>query len=344
VTYADDPHTPGQANVRGTHTIYDNDGRVTETDRVANLVITVTTQNNVSSSQLTSVGAVLSYTPSVFNDLGQVTSSRDAAGQTTLFAYDNAGHQTSVTDALNKTTSSAYDAVGRQISTTDALLHKTQYVFNGDGQMVKTIFANGSTSQVAYDTNGRKSSETDPMGLTTNFGYDAQGHLASVMLPAVVDPENSNAVTVPTTKYAHDNFGNMTSITDAKGRVTSFTFDQFGHQLTRTLPIGQSEPSTFDAFGRLDTHTDFKGQKEVYHYNSLGRNDTQTFFAAGSQIQVDAECRWHHPERRLCIASGAASRTELGGLLLLSAEIYAATVRNDGAVRRYGFQSKPRLL
>jgi hypothetical protein len=114
--------------------------------------------------------------------------------------------------------------------------------------------------------------------------------------------------------------------------------------LTRTLPIGQSEPSTFDAFGRLDTHTDFKGQKEVYHYNSLGRNDTQTFFAAGSQIQVDAECRWHHPERRLCIASGAASRTELGGLLLLSAEIYAATVRNDGAVRRYGFQSKPRLL
>jgi RHS repeat-associated protein len=283
VTYADDPHTPGQANVRGTHTLYDVDGRVTETDRVANLVITVTTQNNLSSSQLTSVGAVLSYTTSVYNDLGQVTSSRDAAGQTTLFAYDNAGHQTSVTDALNKTTSSAYDALGRQISTTDALLHKTQYIYNGDGQMVKTIFANGSTSQVAYDTNGRKSSETDPMGLTTNFGYDAQGHLASVMLPAVVDPENNSTVTVPTTKYAYDMYGNMTSITDAKGRVTSFTFDQFGHQLTRTLPLGQSESSTFDAFGRLDTHTDFKGQKEVYHYDSLGRNDTQTFFAAGSQ-------------------------------------------------------------
>jgi YD repeat-containing protein len=210
--------------------------------------------------------------------------------------------------------------------------------------MVKTIFADGSTSQVAYDTNGRKSSETDPMGLTTYFGYDAQGHLASVELPAVVDPENNNVVTVPTTTYAYDNFGNMTSITDTKGRVTSFTFDQFGHQLTRTLPMGQSESSTFDAFGRLDTHTDFKGQKEVYYYDSLGRNDTQTFYAAGSQIQVEAECRWHRPERRLCIASGAASRTQLGGLLLLSTEIYAATGANAGAVPGYGFQSKPRLL
>jgi YD repeat-containing protein len=124
------------------------------------------------------------------------------------------------------------------------------------------------------------------MGLTTNYGYDAQGRPARVMLPAVVDPENGSAVIVPATNYAYDSFCNMTSITDAKGRVTSFTFDQFGHQLTRTLPMGQSESSTFDAFGRLDTHTDFKGQREVAHYDSLGRTDTQAFFAAGSQTGV----------------------------------------------------------
>lgn len=89
VVYADDPHVPGQADVHGTHTYYDSDGRVTQTDRLDNLVLTVSTTNGVSTSQFVSAGAVLSSTSSTYNDLGQVTASLDAAHQPTTYQYSS---------------------------------------------------------------------------------------------------------------------------------------------------------------------------------------------------------------------------------------------------------------
>ena len=41
-TYTDDPHLPGEPT-NGTHTIYDQNGNVIGTERLANVVITVTT-------------------------------------------------------------------------------------------------------------------------------------------------------------------------------------------------------------------------------------------------------------------------------------------------------------
>jgi YD repeat-containing protein len=89
-TYTDDRHAPGQADVHGTHTIYDSMGRVIETDRLDNLVISVTSSNGIFNSQWVSNGAVLSTTTSTYNDLGQLTSSTDAAHHTTQYQYDAA--------------------------------------------------------------------------------------------------------------------------------------------------------------------------------------------------------------------------------------------------------------
>jgi RHS repeat-associated protein len=282
VSYTDDTHVSGQSDVHGTHTIYDSMGRATETDRLDNVVISVTTTNGVSSSQLVSSGALLSSTKSTYNDLGQVTQSTDAANQPTKYQYDAAGRQTSVTDALTETTSTGYDAAGRATTTTDALGHVTQQVFDGDDKVVKTIFADGSYTQTAYDFGGRQASVTDQMARTTQYQYDTPGRLTAVVLPGVTDPSSGKTVN-PTTNYSYDNYGNLTQIKDALTRTTNFSFDAFGHQLTRTLPMTQSESMTYDAYGRLATHTDFKGQQEVYHYDSLGRNDTKTFYPPGSQ-------------------------------------------------------------
>ena len=280
-TYADDAHVPGQADVRGTHTIFDSSGRVTETDRVDGLVITVTTSNGVSSSQVQSAGTVLSRMKTTFNDLGQVTQKTDAAGQPTLYQYDADGRETAVTDALSETVSTSYDAAGRLASTTDGAGHITQYVYNADGKTLKTIFADGTFTQVSYDNEGRQISQTDQMGSTTKYQYDAEGRITAVLLPTVVDPQSGNLANA-TTYYAYDAYDDPTQIRDAKGQITQFTFDQFGNQLTQTLPMGQVESTSYDAFGRQAMQTDFKGQNEVLHYDSLGRVDTKTFYAAGS--------------------------------------------------------------
>jgi RHS repeat-associated protein len=102
-----------------------------------------------------------------------------------------------------------------------------------------------------------------------------------VILPTVYDPQAQQYVP-PTTTYVYDAYGDMTTMTDAKGRTRQFAYDAFGHELSRTLPLGQVETTTYDAYGREATFTDFKGQEEVIHYDSLGRNDTKTFYAAGS--------------------------------------------------------------
>lgn len=281
VSYSDDAHVPGQTTVRGTHTIYDSMGRVTETDRLDNIVIIVSTSSGVSNSQVTSQGNVVSITKSAYNDLGQVTQSTDAANQPTLYQYDAAGRQVAVTDALNETTLTAHDAAGRETSTTDALNHTTQYFYDADGKQTQTLFADGTSTQTAYDSLGRKSSTTDQMGRTTNYQYDAQGHLTSVILPTVYDPL-AQKLTQPTTQYGYDPYGNMFKITDANQHVTQFTFDQFGHQLTRTLPMGQTENATYDSFGRENISTDFKGQQTQNHYDSLGRLYEKDFYAAGA--------------------------------------------------------------
>jgi RHS repeat-associated protein len=291
--YADDPHVDGQPS-NGTHTIYDVMGRVVETDRLANVVIGIVTQNGISTSALVSAGTVLSTSKSVYNDLGQVTQATDEAGATTQYQYDAAGHQTAVINALGQTTQFQYDADGRQTATIDALRHTTATVYDADGRVVQTIFADGTTKSTTYDSQGRVSAETDQMGQTTNYQYDASGRLTAVIAPAVSDPHFSNQVTDPTTSYQYDAYGNLILVTDAMVRQTSsgtvehyrqtaYTYDQFGHQLTHTLPMGQVEQTTYDAFGRTDTHTDFAGQQSKVQYDPLGRVALDSFFAANSQ-------------------------------------------------------------
>ena len=76
VIYADDPHKPGEP-CDGTHTTYDQAGDVIGAERLANVVITVSTANGISSSVLTSVGQVLSMSTTTYNAAGQVVQTVD---------------------------------------------------------------------------------------------------------------------------------------------------------------------------------------------------------------------------------------------------------------------------
>jgi RHS repeat-associated protein len=281
VIYQDDAHLDGQQTILGTQTIYDLNGRVVGTERLSNLQIEISTVNGVSNSNVISTGSLLSTASTIYNDLGQVVSSTDAANQTTYFRYDAAGRQIAAIDPLTHEADSAYDSAGHLSSTTDTLGHVTHYFYDAGGNIVRTIYADGSSTQASYDSSGRQSSSTDQMGWTTNYQYDARGRVTEVISPLVFDPETTQTVQ-PTPQYGYDAYGDMASAQDAKGRITSFTFDQFGHEVTHTLPNGQTESTSYDAFGRLLSSTDFDGQVTRYQYDSLGRVDMKTFYAQGS--------------------------------------------------------------
>jgi YD repeat-containing protein len=63
-----------------------------------------------------------------------------------------------------------------------------------------------------------------------------------------------------TTQYAYDTENNLTSITDAKGRVTSFHYDAYRRVTETDFPSSYNETYGYDAIGNLTSKTDSNGQ------------------------------------------------------------------------------------
>jgi YD repeat-containing protein len=278
--YTDDPHLPGKP-ANGTHTIYDQTSNVTGTEELANVVITVTTVSGVSSSALTSAGAILSTTSTSHDAAGRVAQTVDASGMITNNTYDNVGNLTATTEIVNgvsRTTTSVYNALGQVTSTTDALGNRTQYQYNGAGQVTLTTFADGSTIVDRYDTQGNKIAEIDQNEVETDYQYNQFGELTAVVEPSVTNPVNGQSVN-PTYLYAYDIYGDQISTTDALGRVTQYGFDQFGHMVSETLPGTQTETWVYNPLGEMTSSTDFDGNVTHYGYDGLGRLTTKTIYA-----------------------------------------------------------------
>jgi RHS repeat-associated protein len=296
VEYATDPFVLGQADpIRGTHTVYDDLGRVKATERVTGLVIGVTTAGGHSTATLDNKGTLVSSSETYFDAAGRVDhtiqfANSPTAKANTQYEYDKAGRQTAVVTYLDATftvanstrTETRYDAAGRTIAQIDAAKVATTFRYDGDGRGTKTTFADGAYVETKYDGQGRKIAETVLADLTTGktqateFKYDALGRLTSVLQPAVVNGK-TGATVRPETKYAYDDYGNQKTITDAHGRVTAFEHDWAGRQTKRTLPavggVKASEVKAYDKYGSLDHYTDFKGQQQdfVYDYQVAGK-------------------------------------------------------------------------
>jgi RHS repeat-associated protein len=279
---------PSQAEVAGvgTHTTYDKLGRVTLTERYDGIAIRLTGGGDEYAAAVAKdennkliTGTLLSKTETHYDDVGQVDYTVSATGAKTAYAYDKLGRQTHVTvddGTYAVTTETRYDAAGRavKVSAASDVLGKdaqgqptvvqsvwTETEYDADGRAVATLHADGTATQVTYDAEGRKASETDALGRVTAFGYDDKsGRLTSVTQPEV--PDHLGVKTSPVTKYGYDPYGNLTSITDALGRVTTFTFNAYGQQTSRVLPFDDPaervfETKTYDGFGNLDTSFDY---------------------------------------------------------------------------------------
>ena len=206
--YTDDPHLAREP-ADGTHTIYDQNGNVIGTERLSDLVITITTTGGNSTSAFTSDTGILSTTSTSYDAAGRVTQTVDASGLITNNTYDNVGNVIETDEIVNgvtRTTTSTYDVLGRVTSTTDALGNKTQYQYNAAGQVTKTIFADGSSIIDKYDSQGNKIAEIDQNGLETDYQYNQYGQLTEVIEPAVLNPA-TGAVVNPTYYYTYDIYG-----------------------------------------------------------------------------------------------------------------------------------------
>ena len=283
----------------------DNIGRTTtyEYDTSGRL-ITVTDPDNETST----------YT---YDGTGRMETLTDRRGITFLTnTYDTSSRVVMQTRADNSTFEFDYTVNGSgQVTQTD-VTNPAGFVrrltFNSAGYITSDIRAYGEADQQTTTYSRATSSNLisnidDPLGRATELGYDSHGNLTSLTRLAGTDDAVTTtytyestynyflaSVTNPlshTTTLNHDEFGNVTKITDPLGHATAMTYNPAGQLLSVadplanqtslsydggdlikiTNPLGNWSSRFVDGAGRVMSVTDASGHSTTYAYDGMNR-------------------------------------------------------------------------
>jgi YD repeat-containing protein len=194
------------------------------------------------------------------NRLGTVTLQ---SGETIAYDYDEAGRiESQVTKAadgmVTGTVSYTYTANGSMDTVTDNKTGMTDYDYDPTtGALSRITYGNGSSIAYTYDLLGRTKTITE---------------------------KASASGTAYTTTYDYDTFGNLKSVLDPAGGLTTMKYD-VGNRLTeRSLPNGVKSVYQYDDLDRVKSITHTNAQGQVLASVSYGRNGIVTLHAYGNAV------------------------------------------------------------
>lgn len=177
-------------------------------------------------------------------------------------------------DASNRLTSVTVDLTPEDNAINDGRTYVTTYSYVGNSRQIDSISeTDGSRLDVGYDGQGRvatlqqtvasgvvrqttiaygsgATTITDPLGQATTLAYNADGSLAQFTAP----PAYVGAA-AQTWRFAYNVTGDVTSVTDGLGAVSSFAYDGSGNVVRSTDPLGNVVTRTYGAKNELLTET-----------------------------------------------------------------------------------------
>lgn len=120
---------------------------------------------------------------------------------------------------------------------------RTQTTYGSTGQVLTRTFVDTTIHVLPYATNGQSRTET--------YTWSPAGRLFSINGPRPVDAAGKDDIT----SFAYDTSGNLLSITDPLGFVTSFSgHDAHGRPASMTDANGVVTEFVYDQLGRLVQH------------------------------------------------------------------------------------------
>ncbi|MBQ4630117.1 MAG: RHS repeat protein, partial [Clostridia bacterium] len=289
---------------------YGQDGSTTVTQTVSG----VTDADNANETNIST-----QITTDVF---GNVTKTKDANGNETLFEYDLLLRPTKTTNADGSIVSVSYNDVSNETTVTDARDNSFRYKFDPWGNCIEYAYLvsgeyiplesaeydyahrlnkyrryNSGTQYYdvvyTYDKRDRVLTETveDSSGTDISIAtYTYTDTQASDYTPLFVttmqmsDANNTFAKTEITTDYLDRTVSKKLIDTDGNARTYSYTHDYFGNVLTSTAPDNSTETYTYDHAGNVLSYTNQLGNTMTYAYDMSGLNTSVTDFMNNTTV------------------------------------------------------------
>jgi len=198
--------------------------------------------------------------------------------------YDSEGNVATTTDATGATTVSSYDPLGRQVSTTNPVAGTTLTTYNATEQAAQQDAA-GNVTRSGYDGAGRLVLSSDALTGTVQYGYDAAGNTL-----AITTGDTTGAV-ISTEARVYDALNRVTRDTTSgpgtggTAQTTTTAYDQDGHAIQTQAPNGTLTLTQYDLAGDpVETDEQAGGATTLYAKTS--------YDAAGNAVQsTDADGR-----------------------------------------------------
>ncbi|MEU4731229.1 DNRLRE domain-containing protein [Streptomyces sp. NPDC023588] len=244
------------------------------------------------------------------DEIYQLTSAVNAAGDKVSYEYDNVGNITTVVDpkknatadTTDYTSKTAYDLNHRITTVTDAAGKTTGRSYDKDSLVVSSTDAEGNTTEITYDERGKQTQVKVPYTgtspsityRTTKYEYDQVGNTTKVITPRGVNTAAADDFTTRTeydalnrpvkkflpydpadTRYNNPNVYTQT-VYDAVGRVSKTSLPPSEGQTVRNDTVF----SYFDN-GWVRSSTDPWDIVTTYGYDELGKQTARTLTSAG---------------------------------------------------------------
>jgi RHS repeat-associated protein len=206
---------------------------------------------------------------------GDQPESEMSGGRTTWYTYGSRGEVLrswfgTSEDATRNGTTYEYDANYRLVATVGPRGERTEYSYAGNPWLntseVRVVRSDGTRLVTAftYDGAGRQHKVTNPLGQTTTTSYDTLNRAIKV-----VDPLQRP------TLFGYTGF-DLTSVTDAAGKVHRYTVNAIGWVTQETFPDGKIRRYAYDADGKRTSTTDRRNATITVAYDTGHRVTSRT--------------------------------------------------------------------
>jgi len=231
------------------------------------------------------------FSASYDGSFNQLTSLRDARGNTKSYGYDGVGNLASIRYPGGGAEHYQYDARGNVTNWVNGRGQSIGYTYDAKDLLVQKTYPDGQVAVYDYDAHRNLTSVSNQTGVVA-LQYDAADRVTRVTYPNgrylryeydsggrrtnMVD-QNGFAV-----QYRYDAQGRLAALRDGSGAmIVSYTYDNAGRLIRRDRANGTHSTYTYDRSGRVSSLIHFGPTNQIvssfaYVYDTAGRPTTMT--------------------------------------------------------------------